>query len=155
MPPDEYPDTPRKGCSYLYRAAYVLVLFMTLSDLAGAGPREPQSPTDRRVLLVANTQKGEALFQNRCSMCHAVQAEGPNKLGPDLHGLFGRRAGTAPGYNYSSDMRASRIVWSAQTLDTYLADPHRGIPDAQMPYLGLSGKTDRDDLISYLEQATR
>jgi cytochrome c2 len=52
-------------------------------------------------------------------------------------------------------MRASHIVWNAQTLDEYLADPHRGIPDAGMPYPGLSSKTDRDDLISYLEQATR
>jgi len=52
-------------------------------------------------------------------------------------------------------MRASRIVWNAQTLDKYLADPHRGIPGAKMPYQGLSSKTDRDDLILFLEQATR
>jgi cytochrome c len=52
-------------------------------------------------------------------------------------------------------MRNSGIVWNAQTLDKYLADPHRDSPGVKMPYQGLSGKTDRDDLISYLEQATR
>jgi cytochrome c len=88
-------------------------------------------------------------------MCHTIKESDSNKSGPTLHDLFGRQAGSVPGYKYSQDMRASKIVWNAQTLDVYLADPHRGIPDAGMPYVGLSSKPDRDDLISYLEQATR
>jgi cytochrome c2 len=51
-------------------------------------------------------------------------------------------------------MRASGIVWGAQTLDVYLADPHKDIPGDKMPFPGLPNKADRDDLISYLEQAT-
>jgi cytochrome c2 len=88
-------------------------------------------------------------------MCHAPQEGGPDNLGPTLHGLFGRQAGALPKFNYSPDLRNSRIVWNAQTLDEYLAEPHRGRPGDKMPYPGLSSKTDRDDLISYLEQATR
>ena len=77
------------------------------------------------------------------------------KIGPNLHGLFGRQAGSLPEYDYSADLRASHIVWNALTLDEYMADPHRGRPRDKMPYPGLSSKTDRDDLITYLEQATR
>jgi cytochrome c2 len=50
-------------------------------------------------------------------------------------------------------MRASGIVWGAQTLDVYLTDPHKDIPGDKMPFPGLPNKADRDDLISYLEQA--
>jgi cytochrome c len=106
-------------------------------------------------MLVADPQKGAVLFQNRCAGCHSVQEGAPQKIGPPLHGLFGRQAGGVAGYVYSADMRAARIVWDAQTLDRYLADPHRSIPDAGMPYPGLSSKTDRDDIISYLERVTR
>lgn len=103
--------------------------------------------------LVADTQRGAGLFQSRCSICHTVQEGGPTKLGPNLHGLFGRHAGALPGYNYSPAMRASGIVWGAQTLDVYLTDPHKDIPGDKMPFPGLPNKADRDDLISYLEQA--
>jgi hypothetical protein len=67
-------------------------------------------------------------------MCHTTQEGGRNKIGPHLHNLFGRQAGTLPGYDYSVDLRASRIVWDAQTLDAYLADPHKGRPGDKMPY---------------------
>ena len=139
----------------LWGCACVLVLSAIVPDIARAGHAGPRLSADPRLVWIANPQKGAALFQNRCSTCHMVQEGGPNKIGPSLHGLFGRQAGTIPGYNYSADMRASRIVWNVKTLDEYLRDPHRGIPSANMPYLGLSSKTDRDDLISFLEQATR
>jgi cytochrome c len=139
----------------LWRRACVLVLFVAIPDIARSGPRGLHVLADQQIQLVANPQKGALLFQKRCSMCHTTQEGGlPNISGP-LHGLFGRQAGTFPGYDYSVDLRTSRIVWDAQTLDEYLADPHRGGPGDKMPYPGLSSKTDRDDLITYLEQATQ
>ena len=139
----------------LWLRACVLVLFVTIPDIARSGPSGPQVPVDRQIQFVANAEKGALLFQNRCSMCQTTQEGERNKIGPHLHGLFGRQAGTLPEYDYSVDLRTSRIVWNAQTLDEYLADPHRGRPGDKMPYPGLSSKVDRDDLISYLEQATR
>jgi cytochrome c len=139
----------------LWRRACVLVLLVTIPDIARSGPSRPHVLADRQIQLVANSEKGASLFQNRCSMCHSTQEGVPSKLGPNLHGLFGRRAGTLPEFDYSPDLRNSRIVWNVQTLDEYLADPHRGRPGDKMPYPGLSSKTDRDNLISYLEQATR
>ena len=90
-------------------------------------------------------------------MCHELQAGDSTKYGPNLQGVFGRKAGSLPGYNYnySPDLGRSNIVWNAQTLDDYLADPHSGRRGDKMPYPGLSSKVDRGNLISYLEQATK
>ena len=73
-----------------------------------------------------NAQKGTAIFRTHCSMCHELQAGDSTKYGPNLQGVFGRKAGSLPGYNYSLDLRGSSIVWTAQTLSEYLADPHGG-----------------------------
>jgi cytochrome c len=132
-----------------------IVFLLSISDLAIAVPREPRPPANPLARLAADTQRGQGLFQSRCSICHTVQEGGPNKVGPNLHGLFGRHAGSLPGYNYSPAMRAAGIVWGAQTLDTYLTDPHKDIPGDKMPFPGLFIKADRDDIISYLEQATK
>jgi cytochrome c len=140
---------------HLWRRGRVVVLLVAIPGIAGAGPTWLQSQSDRQIRLASSTEMGALLFQNRCASCHATQQPGPDKFGPNLHGVFGRSAGSLPGYNYSADLRNSRIIWNAQSLDEYLADPHRGRPGDKMPYPGLSGKTDRDDLISYLEQATR
>lgn len=142
-------------CSFLSAACALPIAAMILYD----GPpargftigREAGNP----FLWVADAQRGAGLFQARCSTCHTLQEGGPYKLGPNLHSLFGRRAGTLQGYNYSPAMRASGVVWNAETLDTYLSAPHKDIPGDKMPFAGLSSKADRDDIISYLKEATR
>ncbi len=139
---------------YYWRVCF-FVLLVAIPDVARPGPIGPRAPTNPQIQLIENAEKGALLFQNRCTMCHSTHEGGPDKFGPNLHGLFGRQAASLPEYNYSNDLLGSHIVWNAQTLDEYLADPHRGRRDGKMAYPGLSGKTDRADLISYLEQATR
>lgn len=98
--------------------------------------------------------KGEKVFA-KCKICHAVE-EGKNKIGPSLYGIFGRKAGTAPGFKrYSPGIKESGVVWDAETLDQYLTDPRAFIKGNRMAFPGLKNKADRDDVISYLEQATK
>jgi len=92
---------------------------------------------------------GEAVY-SRCAACHALAYD---RTGPRHCGLFGRRAGAVPGFDYSEAMKRSRIVWSVATLDRFLADPLRTIPGTAMGYAGIKDQQERGDLIAYLKQA--
>jgi cytochrome c len=97
--------------------------------------------------------RGEKRFEE-CAACHKLQA-GANDVGPSLHGLFNRKAGDLADFRYSPALRRSNIVWTAQTLDTFLADPQKAVPANRMPYAGLPEAADRADVIAYLQQATK
>ncbi|WP_249138035.1 c-type cytochrome [Phenylobacterium montanum] len=94
----------------------------------------------------ADIAKGEAAYQSRCVMCHSL--DGPGQ-GPDLHGVVGRKAGTAADFNYSDAMTASGLTWTPDQLDKFLTDPTKivsGSPmQAQVP-----DAQERRDLIAYL-----
>ena len=97
--------------------------------------------------------RGAEVFR-KCVTCHTVESGGRNRVGPRLHGLFGRRAGAVEGFRYSDALRASGIVWDDTTLDAYLKDSEGFVPGTRM-YGGLTLDQDRADLIAYLRQATR
>ncbi|NNG05407.1 MAG: cytochrome c family protein [Inquilinus sp.] len=99
--------------------------------------------------------KGERLFA-QCRACHSLGA-GENRIGPHLHGLFGRAAGSVEGYAYSAAMRQSGVVWEQDSLDAHLAQPPKFIPGNKMGAMfarGVPNAQDREDLIAFLRQAT-
>jgi cytochrome c len=97
--------------------------------------------------------RGEARFQD-CAACHRLEA-GANNVGPSLHGIFTRKAGELADFRYSPAMKRSGIVWTPETLDTFITDPQALVPANRMPYAGLANASDRADLIAYLSKASR
>ena len=97
--------------------------------------------------------RGEARFAD-CAACHATQP-GVNNVGPSLAGVFGRNAGTAADFRYSPALKRSGIVWTAESLDMFLADPQKMVAGNRMPYAGMPDAADRADLIAYLMKAAR
>ncbi len=95
--------------------------------------------------------RGEQLYA-QCLGCHAI---GYNRTGPKHCGLFGRRAGSLPDYDYSSAMRRAEWVWDAQSLDRFLRAPVQMVPGTAMTWAGISDARQRSDLIAYLQEATR
>jgi cytochrome c len=97
--------------------------------------------------------RGEKRFEE-CVACHKLAA-GENEIGPSLHGVFDRKAGEVADFRYSPALRRSGITWTAQTLDTFLADPQKVVPANRMPYAGMPDAADRADLIAYLQKAAK
>lgn len=95
--------------------------------------------------------RGEAVFK-RCSLCHTIEAGGPNRIGPNLHGLFDREAGKAPGYRYSTGLASANFKWDDDKLDKWLTKPQDFIAGAKMPF-NVPDKQDRADVIGYLHKA--
>jgi len=86
----------------------------------------------------------------KCALCHTTEA-GKNKIGPSLFGIVGRKSATLDNFNYSEAMKKFDHVWDEETLDKYLADPRGTVPGTKMIFPGIKDKTERDDVIAYLE----
>ena len=100
--------------------------------------------------------KGKKIFA-RCKACHTVEEGGPDRIGPNRHGVFGRTAGTKEGFKFSDAMTQhgqDGLVWSEETLDTYLEKPAAMVPGTQMAFPGLKKEDDREDVIAYLKSET-
>lgn len=116
---------------------------MLMASVAAQGA--PSAPD------AATLAHGAAIYE-RCAACHAIDH---NRTGPQHCGLFGRRAGTAPGFtDYSAAMRKSGIVWNAKTLDQFLRNPAAMVPGTMMGYAGIADAGERGDLIAWLRQST-
>jgi nitrite reductase (NO-forming) len=100
-------------------------------------------------LAVEQTELGAKVFR-KCQACHSLKPE-VNKIGPSLHGVFGRPAGSLDGFAYSTAMKQDGAMWDAATLDTFLADPAKAIPGNKMTFGGLRSEKDRATVIAYLQ----
>lgn len=94
----------------------------------------------------ADAVRGESLYEARCEGCHSLDA---NRVGPMHRGVYGRTAGTVPGYGYSDALRRSRIAWDGKSLDRWLTNPEGLVPGQKMGYR-VDDPKDRQDIIAFL-----
>ena len=106
------------------------------------------SPT---MVQAQDVAAGERVF-SQCRACHQVGPTAKNAVGPVLNGLFGRKAGTVEGYNYSPANKNSGITWDEAIFSDYIKDPRAKIPGTKMVYAGLKDEQRIKDLIAYLKQ---
>ena len=120
---------------------------LELKDIASQFPR--------RFQISDGDDQGELEFQRKCSVCHTLTPDGANRAGPTLYDVFGRRAGTLPGYSYSAALLQSDIVWNEETIARLFDDgPDEVVPGTKMPIQRLKSVSRRDDLIRFLKKAT-
>ncbi len=98
-----------------------------------------------------DVEKGQRSF-NKCLPCHAVGPGAATKVGPQLNGLDGRRAGTAADFNYSEANKNSGIVWNEATFKEYIRSPQAKIPGTKMAFAGITNPQEIEDLWAYLKQ---
>jgi cytochrome c len=84
-----------------------------------------------------------------CAACHSTT--GSDGVGPHLNGVFGRKAGSVSGFNYSRAMKQANVVWDDKTLAAFIADPQTAVPGNHMPFSGLQDPTQRADVVDYLK----
>lgn len=94
--------------------------------------------------------RGARLYASRCASCHAVGPSARGGFGPQLNGLFGRRAGSTPDFRYSPAMAKSGIVWNDRTLAAFLDSPDDVVPGTRMRFWGMSNQGQVADLLAYL-----
>lgn len=92
---------------------------------------------------------GERVFK-QCASCHQVGLNARGGFGPQLNGLFGRRAGATPDFAYSDAMQASGIVWDERTLSAFLHDPDKLVPGTKMRFWGIRDENEIKALQAYL-----
>jgi len=95
-----------------------------------------------------NPSRGAEIYESHCGACHSLDA---NRIGPKHRGVFGRKAGAVPGFNYTRALKSSGIVWTADTLNRWLGGPAKMVPGTAMGFV-LSSPQDRADVIAYLKQ---
>jgi cytochrome c len=114
-----------------------LALLLLLPALQGCTPSGTDAAT------------GERVFK-QCASCHQVGANAHAGFGPQLNGLFGRRAGATPDYAYSEAMKASGIVWDEGKLAAFLRAPAKLVPGTKMRFWGISDENEIKALTAYL-----
>lgn len=123
----------------MFKISFTAVIFALLASVTPAG--------------AGDVEAGRKLFA-QCRACHETEA-GKNKVGPSLHGLFGRKSGTLEGFKFSPAMIKAEIVWNDATVSDYLADPTGNIKGNRMAFAGLTDAKQRADVIAFLKQATK
>jgi len=140
------------------------------ADQSATPPASAEAPTpvptplteaDKKAALAAlpvayqtsDLDNGQAKFA-LCKSCHTTGQGEADMTGPNLFGVFGRKAGSKPGFSYSDALKGSKITWDAAKIDQWITSPRTMVPGTKMTYLGTENPKDRVDIVAYLKVET-
>lgn len=110
-------------------------------------------PTPGAAEILGDAIKGAAIFDEQCKQCHMIGKGAKSRIGPVLNGIYGRRAGSIDGFNYSKSMArmgADGLDWTLERLDAYIENPKALVSGTRMNYRGLTDTQQRHDLMAFL-----
>ncbi|MGV6805365.1 MAG: c-type cytochrome [Ruegeria sp.] len=124
--------------------------------VASLGDQQQMAGTEPKFLSDPDKMgNGERQYARKCSICHSLNPDDQRRAGPTLYGVFGRQAGTLPGYTYSETLQRSDIIWNEQSINALFdLGPDHYIPGSKMPMQRITQQQDRTDLITFLRGAT-
>jgi len=146
-----------------HTGALIVLAATAVAGLASAHPGNAKLSAEQVMAISAMSQgveieadasasgdpvRGKVLFAKRCTGCHAMEG---NREGPELAGVYGRKAGSVPGFEYSAGPKNSGITWNAATLERWLSGPDAVAPDTKMDFY-VPNAQERSDLIAFLRQ---
>ena len=95
--------------------------------------------------------RGKAAFVRQCAICHTVERDGPNRFGPNLFGILGRKAGSVPGFNYSRAFKAAADwTWNEDLVAGWIGAPGMMVRGTAMGVFQGVAQVDRRDIVAYL-----
>jgi cytochrome c len=101
----------------------------------------------------ADLSNGESQFAV-CRACHTLNQGGQDMTGPNLWGVFGRKAGAEPSFSYSDDLKNAGWTWDADRIDKWITNPRGVLPGTKMTFVGMPSATNRRDVIAFLKVQT-
>jgi len=120
-------------------------LIIGVALLLGPGVEALAAPAPAQ----AQVDAGRRLFA-RCTNCHEVGAGARNGFGPQLNGIVGRKAGSAPAYAYSPALKQAGFVWNEQKLVAFIRDSEKVVPGNKMRFLSFMSEKQASDIVAYL-----
>lgn len=131
-----------------------LALLLQAGAAAAGGPLGSYAPSLtpglKARLAQADAAAGEKYYERKCSQCHDAQKSGAHAKGPHLWNVMGRKAGSAPGFDFSEAMKKAGVVWDYAALDYYLADTETAVPGRAMNFVGIRDEQLRANVIAFL-----
>ncbi len=91
----------------------------------------------------------------QCTACHSITADGANKVGPNLHGIYGRKAGSKADFAYSDALKNAGFDWDSERLDQYIRKPSAFLPGNKMAFIGIAKDEVRANIIAYLKEGLK